>query len=77
MARRTTTALTSTTLALTLMITGGAAAQAGDEAKPTKLKDGVAQFHAVPGPAQRWYVENVDLASVRDFCGDTGAPTGR
>jgi hypothetical protein len=34
-------------------------------------------FHAVPGPSQRWYVENIDLASVRDFCGDTGAPTGR
>jgi hypothetical protein len=27
-------------------------------------------FHAVPGPSQRWYVENIDLASVRDFCGN-------
>lgn len=77
MARRSTTALTSTTLALTLMITGGAAAQAGDEAKPTKLKDGVAQFHAVPGPegdkyryettATRWSVVAVDPMSDTDL----------
>lgn len=24
----------------------------------------------VAGPGQRWYVENVDLASIRDFCGE-------
>lgn len=33
-------------------------------------------FHAVPGPGQRWYVENIDLASVRDFCGGVTNPSG-
>lgn len=26
-------------------------------------------LHTVPGPGGRWYVENVELAAVRDFCG--------
>lgn len=26
-------------------------------------------LHTVQGPRGRWYVENVDLAAVRDFCG--------
>lgn len=29
-------------------------------------------FYTIPGPNQRWYVENVELAAVRDFCGDPG-----
>ncbi|HUR91744.1 MAG TPA: hypothetical protein VMY38_03635 [Gemmatimonadaceae bacterium] len=29
---------------------------------------------AIPGPGGRWYVENVELAAVRDFCG-LPAPT--
>jgi hypothetical protein len=33
-------------------------------------------FHVVPGPSQRWYVENIDLASVRDFCGGVTNPSG-
>ncbi len=28
-------------------------------------------FTTIAGPGGRWYVENVDLAAVRDFCGDT------
>lgn len=26
-------------------------------------------FFTVRGPANRWYVENMDIAAVRDFCG--------
>ena len=29
-------------------------------------------FYTIAGPGGRWYVENVDLASVRDFCGNPG-----
>lgn len=32
-------------------------------------------FYAVKGPGGRWYVDNMDIASVRDFCGNPG--TGR
>jgi hypothetical protein len=27
-------------------------------------------FYTVAGPGRRWYVENVDLAAIRDFCGE-------
>jgi len=27
-------------------------------------------FYTIQGPAQRWYVDNMDIASVRDFCGN-------
>ena len=33
-------------------------------------------FYTVKGPGDRWYVENMDLAAVRDFCGNSGT-TGR
>ena len=29
-------------------------------------------FFAIKGPADRWYVDNMDIASVRDFCGNPG-----
>ena len=29
------------------------------------------------GPGDRWYVENVDIAAVRDFCGNPGTSAGR
>jgi hypothetical protein len=29
-------------------------------------------FYTVRGPGDRWYVENMDLASIRDFCGNSG-----
>jgi hypothetical protein len=27
-------------------------------------------LYTIAGPGGRWYVENVDLASIRDFCGE-------
>ena len=27
----------------------------------------------IKGPGDRWYVDNMDIASVRDFCGNPGA----
>jgi hypothetical protein len=32
-------------------------------------------FYAIQGPGKRWYVDNMDIAAVRDFCGNPG--TGR
>ena len=32
-------------------------------------------FYTIKGPGDRWYVDNMDIASVRDFCGNPG--TGR
>ena len=32
-------------------------------------------FYAIRGPGDRWYVDNMDIAAVRDFCGNPG--TGR
>jgi hypothetical protein len=32
-------------------------------------------FYTIPGPGRRWYVDNIDIAAVRDFCGNPG--TGR
>ena len=29
-------------------------------------------FYAVRGPGGRWYVDNMDIAAVRDFCGNPG-----
>ena len=29
-------------------------------------------FYTIKGPGDRWYVENMDIAAVRDFCGSTG-----
>ena len=29
-------------------------------------------FYAIRGPGGRWYIDNVDIASVRDFCGNPG-----
>jgi hypothetical protein len=35
----------------------------------------VTTFYTIQGPGQRWYVDNIDIAAVRDFCGNSG--TGR
>ena len=32
-------------------------------------------FYTIKGPGDRWYVENMDIAAVRDLCGNPG--TGR
>jgi hypothetical protein len=29
-------------------------------------------FYAIRGPGDRWYVDNIDIAAVRDFCGNPG-----
>ena len=29
-------------------------------------------FYTIGGPGGRWYVENEDIAAVRDFCGNPG-----
>jgi hypothetical protein len=29
-------------------------------------------FYTIKGPGNRWYVENMDIAAVRDFCGNSG-----
>ena len=34
-------------------------------------------FYTIKGPGDRWYVENMDLASVRDFCGNSGTTASR
>ena len=34
-------------------------------------------FYAIKGPGGRWYVDNMDIASVRDFCGNPGTSTRR
>jgi hypothetical protein len=34
-------------------------------------------FYAVKGPGDRWYIDNMDIASVRDFCGNPRTPSGR
>jgi hypothetical protein len=34
-------------------------------------------FYAIRGPGGRWYVDNMDIASVRDFCGNPGTSTRR
>ena len=33
-------------------------------------------FYTIQGPGGRWYVDNMDIAAVRDFCGNN-APPGR
>ncbi|HEX9219473.1 MAG TPA: hypothetical protein VF858_03220 [Gemmatimonadaceae bacterium] len=34
-------------------------------------------LYTIRGPRDRWYVENVDIAAVRDFCGNSGTSAGR
>ncbi|MFL5525767.1 MAG: hypothetical protein ACJ8AB_11580 [Gemmatimonadaceae bacterium] len=29
-------------------------------------------FYTIKGPGGRWYVDNMDIAAVRDFCGNPG-----
>lgn len=29
-------------------------------------------FYTIRGPGDRWYVDNMDIAAVRDFCGNPG-----
>ena len=34
-------------------------------------------FYVIQGPSQRWYVDNMDIAAVRDFCGNPDPSLGR
>jgi len=34
-------------------------------------------FYVIQGPAQRWYVDNMEIAAVRDFCGNPDPSLGR
>ena len=33
-------------------------------------------FYTIQGPSQRWYVDNMDIAAVRDFCGNPDPSLG-
>jgi len=61
-------------------VLGEAAGQGGRRDVRVELKKGnltrQTTFYTIKGPADRWYVENMDIASVRDFCGNGGS-TGR
>jgi hypothetical protein len=32
-------------------------------------------FYTIQGPGGRWYVDNMDIAAVRDFCGSNAPPS--
>lgn len=58
----------------TYRILGEAAGIGGHREVRVELKKGNVTrqplFYTIQGPAQRWYVDNMDIASVRDFCGN-------
>ena len=55
---------------------GERAGKAGHRDVTVQLKRGtldrVTTFYVVQGPGGRWYVDNMDIAAVRDFCGNGG-----
>jgi hypothetical protein len=57
-------------------IVGEAAGQGGRRDVRVELKKGnltrQTTFYTIKGPSDRWYVENMDIAAVRDFCGNSG-----
>jgi hypothetical protein len=62
-------------------VLGEQAGQGGHREVQVELKRGSqtrqSTFYAIKGPGDRWYVDNMDIASVRDFCGNPGNPPGR
>jgi hypothetical protein len=58
---------------------GEAAGVGGHREVRVELKKGnmtrQSTFYTIQGPGKRWYVDNMDIAAVRDFCGNPG--TGR
>jgi len=60
---------------------GEQSGQAGHREVQVELKRGAqtrqSTFYTIKGPGDRWYVDNMDIASVRDFCGNPGTPSGR
>ncbi len=55
---------------------GDAQGQAGHREVNVELRKGnltrQSKFYAVQGPGGRWYIDNMDIAAVRDFCGNPG-----
>ncbi len=60
---------------------GEQSGQSGHREIRVELKRGAltrqSTFYAIKGPADRWYIDNMDIAAVRDFCGNPGTPSGR
>jgi hypothetical protein len=60
---------------------GEQSGQAGHREVRVELRRGAqtrqSTFYTIKGPGDRWYVDNMDIASVRDFCGNPGTPSGR
>jgi hypothetical protein len=65
----------------TARITGEAPGNQGRRDIRVELKRGnltrQTTLYTIKGPRDRWYVENVDIAAIRDFCGSTGTAAGR
>ena len=63
----------------TSRILGESAGTQGHREIRVELKKGnltrLTTFYTIRGPGDRWYVDNMDIAAVRDFCGNSG--TGR
>jgi hypothetical protein len=55
--------------------------QGGHRELSVELKKGnltrQSTFYAIRGPGDRWYVDNMDIAAVRDFCGNPGTSRTR
>ncbi|MGH7652033.1 MAG: hypothetical protein ACREMS_09335 [Gemmatimonadaceae bacterium] len=58
-------------------VLGEQSGQSGHREVRVELKRGSltrqSTFYTIEGPGGRWYVDNMDIASVRDFCGNPGA----
>ena len=57
-------------------ILGERSGQSGHREVSVELKKGnlirTSTFYAIRGPGGRWYIDNMDIAAVRDFCGNPG-----
>lgn len=57
-------------------ILGDSPGQQGHREVRVELKKGTltrqTTFFTIKGPGDRWYVDNMDIAAVRDFCGNPG-----
>ncbi|HZE09400.1 MAG TPA: hypothetical protein VE110_11665 [Gemmatimonadaceae bacterium] len=60
-------------------VLGEQAGQSGHREVRVELKRGnltrQSTFYTIEGPGRRWYVDNMDIAAVRDFCGNPGTPS--
>jgi hypothetical protein len=65
----------------TARILGEAPGMGGHRDVRVELKKGnltrLTTFYMTKGPADRWYVENMDIAAVRDFCGSPSNTANR